>query len=164
MIIALREKSRIYFASDSIHTEGKKTWFNKTKIWKHEANPHILMGGEGDLFIVQQVKESIPFIPDVPTEKNVTEFLHGLMTTYKTESEWSFLIGGNGKIFLIKSNGLIIEAPIQEAIGPEREIALSLLDVTIEEHENPEYRLRLVLGTAMKYSPTIGGEINIQMV
>ena len=163
MVIALKEKSRVYMASDSAHIDGNQIWYNKQKIWSYESNQQVLVGGEGDPYVMQQVKRNQCFYAETPDESNVYQYMNLLMLTYPNK-EWAFFIGENAKVFLINNKGLLVEIEGYEAIGPGREAALATLAATATHRDNPEYRLKLAISNSIKHNTLVNGNIKIEMV
>jgi len=165
MILALKEQSRVYIASDSIFYDVGDLYHNHSKIWQC-GQEQILMAGEGDPNVIEYVRRDMPFIGDTLTREKCSTYMHSIKEIFGDDSfgkmRWSFFIGGNGKIFLIRSDGFILEVKQFESIGEERNVANAVLNVT---HElDPDLRIRTAFAEVIKCSTKTGGNIDIQFI
>lgn len=165
MILALKEKSRVYIASDSLFNDAGNLYYNQSKIWQCESE-QILMAGEGDPNVIEYVRRDMPFIGDTPERNKCAVYMHNLKKIFDDNGfgslRWAFFIGGNGKIFLIRSDGFILEVQQFETIGEGRDVANAVLNVT--NSQDPEVRIRTAFAEVMKSSPRVGGNIDIQLI
>ncbi len=163
MILALKQQSRIYLASDSMNQEGDQVYYNCSKIHKHQSN-EVLMAGVGNSKIVKEVLSNCFFNGTLPDMESCSIYLDQLIKTFKEEHPvyFQFFVAGNGKLFLLSDSGMIVDVPEFEALGKNRSMAMVGLDITYDLP--PDQRLRKVISTCMKYDPYIGGDINIQFV
>lgn len=157
MVIAIKELSRVFMASDSLYVQDEEHFYGQQKIWKCEPN-EVIMGGEGDPYVVQQAQTAYPFPHDTPDYQNVAQYLNSLIDTYS--GNWEFLIGGNGKIFFINSHGLLIEENEYGSIGYGRSSAQVMLNITRGENSS-ENRLKMIINNISLYNQYVGGEIHV---
>jgi len=165
LIVAIKEQSRIYIGSDTmVCNDGGSTWHDKSKIWKSSSNKKILIGGVGYLSVIEKVRHGYPFDADTPTLETVNAWMQNIISTVKDDDDYSFIICGNGKIFIASCGGLIIEAKDYEAIGSGRNVAMGALYSIDKFIPDPEEKIRVAISAAMRYNIFVGGSIDLKMI
>lgn len=165
VIVALKEKGRVYLGSDTLaSTENGSLWYNKDKIWKSSTNDNILIGGVGLLSVIDQVRYGYPFDADTPDYENVNAWIQRLREIFKESLDFKFFICGNGKLFLADGHGLLVEIKEYGAIGSGSELALGSLMSTRISISDPEARIHIALDAAIHYNAYCGGEKKIEFI
>lgn len=164
-VVAVKEQSRVYIGSDTMaSSENGSAWYDKTKIWQSSSNKNILVGGVGFTSVIEQVRHGYPFDADNPTLENVNAWIQDIISKFKDVDNYSFLICGNGKIFLATGCGLVIEANSYEAIGSGRDVALGALFTINKFVSNPDEKIRTAISASMRYDLHTGGKIIVEMI
>ena len=162
MIVALKEQSRVYLAADSLFRDSGKFYHHK-KIVQCEPN-QVLMAGQGNPKLVQQICHGLQFNAPRPDMETCSIYLSNIEKTFKEEwnDYFELLIVGDARIMHITSEGLVEECPHFEAIGGGRELAMIGLELTGQLP--PDVRLHSVFTAVAKYTDYVGGEVDVQFV
>lgn len=166
VVIALKEKSIVYLACDSLAcNQFGQAFYNFPKIWR-SINNNILIGGVGNIHVIESVRLAFPYDFDTPTRQTVTAWILDIISKNEISKKdnYSFIIAGDGKAFIARNDALVIEVDRFEAIGSAREIALGALSISENMNFQPEERLHRVVQTCMMYDIGVGGKIEIELI
>jgi ATP-dependent protease HslVU (ClpYQ) peptidase subunit len=188
VVIAIKEKDRIYMGCDSQVTigSGKRTLksVNNFKIWKVEDHPNCLMGGVGnfrDLCFIRCTPGIIPETNlllgnlDYPTV--VTQIVPAIwqsLVAYGLYPESplvidenkgtgalgsQFLIGCGTDLFSLGADGTVEEIEDYIAIGSGDDLALGSLKTTEGSNLSPEERIAAAIDAAARGNAYVSNPI-----
>lgn len=166
IVIALKEKSIVYMASDTLAcTDTGHSFYHFPKVWKTN-NENIIIGGVGSARMVETVRFGFPYDYDTPSRDTIAAWILDIISKneIKENDGFSFIVAGNGKAFVATNNGFVLEIDKYEAIGSGRDLAMGALTISEQMNLQPEERLHRVVQAVMTYDINVGGLIEINMI
>ncbi len=154
-------------AYDTTQLVDGQIFFDQEKVWVTGLNKEVLMAGEGNQQIINEIKHMRNFGQEVPTQPLVREYQLDLLTTYDEKYKcftrsWEMFIGGSSNLFHVHSNGLLSEVSEFEAIGRGREVALAILNMTRDKM--PEERIRNVFLNASLFCNGVSSDYRVEFI
>lgn len=166
VVVALKEQSIVYLASDTMAcNQVGQTFYNFPKVWK-SINENIMIGGVGNVHVIEAVRLAFPYDYDTPSRETVCAWILDVIdkNTIDKDDSFSFIVAGNGKAFIARHDALVLEIERFDAIGSGREVALGALSMSETMNIQPEERLHRVVQACMVYELGVGGRIEIDII